>query len=245
MLGPQNYTQQNHQCLKGWDAYWKAVKTQSADTDQIPGQLIQAEYRRVCSKIHKLQITSIWNNKELSKQWKESIILPIYKKGNKTDCGNHWGTSLFTYIQNFIQHSSVKVTSICKVNCWGSSMCIWLQQINYWSPILHLPNTPEKMDTQLGSAWTICRLQESLRFSYDKGHRVGILMKLVRLKQMCCLDMRTFVTFFYYERSDTRRCIVVIAFQLWLRICPIWRLKQVKSVETVWHISAYGLHWLC
>jgi hypothetical protein len=24
-------------------------------------------------------------------EWKESIILPIYKKGDKTDCSNHKG----------------------------------------------------------------------------------------------------------------------------------------------------------
>jgi hypothetical protein len=34
-------------------------------------------------EIHKL-ICSIWNKEELSEQWKESIIVPIYKKGDKT-----------------------------------------------------------------------------------------------------------------------------------------------------------------
>jgi hypothetical protein len=35
--------------------------------------------------IHKL-INSIWNKEELPDQWKEPIVLPIYKKGDKTDC---------------------------------------------------------------------------------------------------------------------------------------------------------------
>ena len=30
-------------------------------------------------------IISIWNNEELPEEWKESIIVPIHKKGNKTD----------------------------------------------------------------------------------------------------------------------------------------------------------------
>jgi hypothetical protein len=36
------------------------------------------------SEIHKL-VNSIWNKEELPEQWKESIIVPIYKKGDKTD----------------------------------------------------------------------------------------------------------------------------------------------------------------
>jgi len=30
----------------------------------------------------------------LPEEWKESIILPIYKKGNKTDCSNYRGISV-------------------------------------------------------------------------------------------------------------------------------------------------------
>jgi hypothetical protein len=32
----------------------------------------------------------------LPQQWKESIIVPIYKKGYKTDCNNHRGVSLLS-----------------------------------------------------------------------------------------------------------------------------------------------------
>jgi hypothetical protein len=38
--------------------------------------------------IHKL-ITSIWNKEEMPDQWKESIIVPIHKTGDKTDCNNY------------------------------------------------------------------------------------------------------------------------------------------------------------
>jgi hypothetical protein len=34
---------------------------------------------------HKL----IWNKEELLHQWKESIVVPIHKKGDKSDCSNH------------------------------------------------------------------------------------------------------------------------------------------------------------
>jgi hypothetical protein len=39
-------------------------------------------------QIHKL-ICSIWNQEELPQQWMESIIVPIHKKGDNTDCNNY------------------------------------------------------------------------------------------------------------------------------------------------------------
>ena len=42
--------------------------------------------------IHKL-IIAIWNKEELPGERKESIILPIHKKRDKTDCNNYRGIS--------------------------------------------------------------------------------------------------------------------------------------------------------
>jgi len=55
--------------------------------------LIKAGSRTVCYEIHKL-IISIWNKEELLEGWKKSIIVPIYKKGDKTDCSNYRGILL-------------------------------------------------------------------------------------------------------------------------------------------------------
>jgi hypothetical protein len=65
----------------------------SPGTDQIPAELIQAGGNALRSEIHKL-INCVCNKEELPEQWKESIILPIYKKGDKTDCSNYRGISL-------------------------------------------------------------------------------------------------------------------------------------------------------
>jgi hypothetical protein len=56
--------------------------------DQILAELIQTGHETLNSNIHKL-INSIWNKEEFPEQWKESIILPVYKKGDKTDFSNY------------------------------------------------------------------------------------------------------------------------------------------------------------
>jgi len=45
----------------------------------------------ICSETHELN--TIWNKEELPEEWKELIIIPIYKKGDTTDCSNYRGIS--------------------------------------------------------------------------------------------------------------------------------------------------------
>ena len=54
----------------------------SPGTDQIPVELIKARGRKIRPEIYKF-INSIWKKEELPEQWKESITVPIYKKGHK------------------------------------------------------------------------------------------------------------------------------------------------------------------
>jgi hypothetical protein len=63
----------------------KLKRHKSPGTGQIPAELIKAGGSIIRSEIHNL-ITSIWNKEELPEEWKESVIVPIYKKGDKTDC---------------------------------------------------------------------------------------------------------------------------------------------------------------
>jgi hypothetical protein len=75
--------------------YCKAKKYKSPSGDQILAELIQAGGKMLLSVFHKL-VNSIWNKEELPNQWKESIIVPIHKKGDKTDCKNYHGISLLS-----------------------------------------------------------------------------------------------------------------------------------------------------
>ena len=67
---------------------------------QIPAELIKVGGRTLCLQIHKL-ITSIWKKEKLPAEWKESIIVPIHKKGDKTDCNNYRGISLLPTTYKF------------------------------------------------------------------------------------------------------------------------------------------------
>jgi hypothetical protein len=73
----------------------KLKKYKSPGSDQILAELYQAGGETSMSVIHKL-IISIWNKKEMSDQWKESIIVPTHKMGDKTNCNNYRGISLLS-----------------------------------------------------------------------------------------------------------------------------------------------------
>ena len=70
----------------------KLKSHKSPGIDQIPAELIKAGGRTINSGIHKL-INSIWNKEELPEETNKLIIVPPYKKRDKTNCTNYRGTS--------------------------------------------------------------------------------------------------------------------------------------------------------
>jgi hypothetical protein len=76
-------------------AIGKLKSCKSPATDQIPAELIKAEGETLYSETHR-HICSIWNKEKLPQKWKESITVPICKKGDKIDCKNYRGFSLLS-----------------------------------------------------------------------------------------------------------------------------------------------------
>jgi hypothetical protein len=64
-------------------------------------ELIQVVCNTLHSEIHKI-INSIWNKEELPQQWKESVSVPDYTKGDVTDCSNYRGISLLTTVYKIV-----------------------------------------------------------------------------------------------------------------------------------------------
>jgi hypothetical protein len=65
--------------------------------------VIQGGGEILLSAIHRL-INSVWNEEELPDQWKESIIVPVHKKGDKNDCNNYRGISLLATAYNILSN---------------------------------------------------------------------------------------------------------------------------------------------
>jgi len=73
----------------------KLKRHKSPRIDHIPAELIKAGGTTIHSEILKL-INSVRNKEDVSEEWKESNIVPVYKKANKTDCTNYRGISLLS-----------------------------------------------------------------------------------------------------------------------------------------------------
>jgi hypothetical protein len=77
------------------NAIAKLKKYKLLGSDQALAKLIQAGEEMLLSAIHKC-INSVLNLEELLDKCKESIIVPIHKKGDKTDCNKYRGISLLS-----------------------------------------------------------------------------------------------------------------------------------------------------
>jgi hypothetical protein len=69
-------------------AIGKLKNYKSPGSDQILAELIRTGGETLWSGIHEL-VNSIWNKEEWTDQWKGTDIVPISKKGYKTDCSNY------------------------------------------------------------------------------------------------------------------------------------------------------------
>ena len=96
----------------------------SPNIDQTPEELIKAGGRTICLEIHKL-IPSTWKKEKLPEEWNESIMVPIYKKGDKTDRNNHRGISLLPNIYKILSNILLSKLIPYEGNYRGSSEMGW------------------------------------------------------------------------------------------------------------------------
>jgi hypothetical protein len=73
----------------------KLKKYKLTGIDQIPAELIQTGGEKLYSETRRLT-NSILSKEELPEKWKQSIIVHIYKKGDKIGSNNYGGLSLLS-----------------------------------------------------------------------------------------------------------------------------------------------------
>jgi hypothetical protein len=97
----------------------------------------------------------IWNKEELPHQWKESIVVSIRKKGDKTDWSNYRGTSLLATSYKIL--SNILLSRI--------TACGFRRSRSTAGRIFYILQIIEKMGVQWYSTSATYRFQKSLRFT--------------------------------------------------------------------------------
>ena len=74
-----------------------AIKTTSEGIspgpDGMPAEVWKNSGAELLSRVHEL-ILQIWRSEDVPQDWKDTNMVPIFKKGNRKDCGNYCGFSL-------------------------------------------------------------------------------------------------------------------------------------------------------
>jgi len=94
----------------------------SAGTVHIPAELIKAGGRTTSSEIHKLT-NPVWKKEELPEPQKESITVPIYKKGDKPDCSKYRGISLLSTTYKTLSSILLSQLTSCAEEITGDHQC--------------------------------------------------------------------------------------------------------------------------
>ena len=168
----------------------KLKSHKSPGIDQIPEELIKVVGKTIHCEIHKL-IISIWNKEELPEDWKEKIIAPIYKKGDKTDCSNYRGISILPTTYKILSNILLSRLTPYVEETIGDHQCGFLHSGSTTDLIFCIHQILEKR-------WeykeAVLQLFIDFKKAYDSVRRevlynilieYGIPMKLVRLIKIC------------------------------------------------------------
>jgi hypothetical protein len=206
----------------------KLKSHKSRGIDQIPAELIKAGGKRIRFEIHKL-IISIWIKEKLPEEWKESIIIPVYKKGDKTDCSNYRGISFLSTTYKILSNILLLRLTPYAEEIIGDHQCGFRRSRSATDHIFCNRHILEKR-------WEynepVHQLFIDFKKAYDSVRRevlynilieFGIPMKLVRLIKLCLTETYSRVwvgkNLIYFLLRMVLRCSIAIAFQLCFRVC--------------------------
>jgi hypothetical protein len=175
---------------EGEDAIGKLKWYKSPGVDQIPTELIQAGREILHSEIHKL-IKLICNKEELPHQWKESIVVPTHKKGDKTDCNNYQGISLLSTSYKILSNILLTRLTPYADKIIGDHQCGFQHNRSTTDQIFYIQQILEKIWEYNGTAYKLLIDFKKACNSVRREVLYNILMdfriprKLIGLIQMC------------------------------------------------------------
>jgi hypothetical protein len=80
----------------------------------------------------------------LPQQWKESIIVPIYKKGDKADCNNYRGISLLSTAYKLLSNILLARLTLYVNEIIGDHQCGFRRNRSTMDQIFYILQIPEK-----------------------------------------------------------------------------------------------------
>ncbi|KAJ4429626.1 hypothetical protein ANN_21827 [Periplaneta americana] len=165
-------------------------KYKSPGIDKIPAELIQEGGSALYSEIYKF-VLAIWEKEIVPEQWKESIIVPIFKKGDKTNCGNFRGISLLLTSYKILSNILLRRLTPYVDEIIGDHQCGFRRNRSTIDQIFCIRQIMEKKWKYKG---TVHQLFIDFKKAYDSVKRevlydilieFGIPKKLVRSIKMC------------------------------------------------------------
>jgi len=113
----------------------------------------------------------------LPEEWKELIIVPIHKKGDKTDCNNYRGISILPTTYKILSNILLSRLTPYAKEIIGDHQCGFQRNRSTIDHIFRIRQILEKK-------WEYSEEVHQLFIDFKKAYEFGIPKKLVRLIKM-------------------------------------------------------------
>ncbi|XP_023228944.1 uncharacterized protein LOC111629292 [Centruroides sculpturatus] len=97
--------------------------------DGIVSKMIKAGDAKLEREISELA-KKIWKSQQIQQGWNRRIICPIYKKGDKLDCGNYRRITLLNVVYKIFSKILVKRLAVYMENIVGDYQCCFNNRSN-------------------------------------------------------------------------------------------------------------------
>ena len=88
----------------------------AAGPDRLSPSLFKDGGVALISELTKL-LHSVWHHERVPLEWRESVIIPIYKKGDRSSCENHRGISLVNVASKLLTGILLRRLSNARESC--------------------------------------------------------------------------------------------------------------------------------